>query len=198
MIASKLDECTEQGLANTAWAYSVANVPSQDLFNQGFIGACASRQSAFSLKELAQLHQWQLWQQELKSGIKLPLPLQEKCRMSFLSPSDSASESKLQNDVVGELKAAGFDVDEEVLLGSGYRIDALVKVGDGRKVAVEVDGPTHFVQRRQTGSTTLKHRQVARLHCIDVVSVPYWEWDELENSVAKQRYIRKELGFESA
>ena len=47
-------------------------------------------------------------------------------------------------------------LDEEVLLGSCYRIDALVKVGDGRKVAVEVDGPSHFIQRRPTGSTTLK------------------------------------------
>ena len=85
-----------------------------------------------------------------------------------------------------------------MLLGSGYRIDALVKVGNGRKVAVEVDGPSHFIQRLPTGSTALKHRQVARLHCIDVVSVPYWQWDELKNSVAKQRYLRKKFEFETA
>ena len=155
-----------------------------------------SRQSAFSDEGLAQLHQWQLWQQELKSGIELPLPLQEKCRMSFISTSHS--ESKLQNDVVRELKAAGFDLDEEVLLGSGYRIDALVKVGDGRRVAVEVDGPTHFIQRLPTGSTTLKHRQVTTVDCIEVVSVPYWEWNELEKSLAKQHYLRKKLGCETA
>ena len=99
---------------------------------------------------------------------------------------------------MGELKAAGLDLEEEVLLGSGYRIDALVKVGDGRRVAVEVDGPTHFIQRLPTGSTTLKRRQVKELDGIEVVSVPYWEWNELKNSVMKQHYLRKKLGCETA
>ncbi|EJK67299.1 hypothetical protein THAOC_11691, partial [Thalassiosira oceanica] len=142
----------------------------------------------FSVKELAQLHQWQLLQQELKYGVELPQSLQEKCRNAFTSAS--FSESKLQNDVVYELRAAGLDLDEEVLLGSGYRVDALVKFSNGRKVAVEVDGPSHFIDRRPTGSSTLKHRQVARLDRIEVVSVPYWEWNELKNSETKQRYLQ--------
>ena len=29
---------------------------------------------------------------------------------------------------------------------------------------------------------------------IDVVSVPYWEWNELKTSVAKQHYLRKKAG----
>ena len=196
VIASKLDECNKQVLANIAWAYSVANVPSNDLFDQDFIRACASKEKRFSEENLRQLHQWQLWQQELGSGIELPKSLHEKCRNLFIS--SSYSESKLQNDVVGELKATGFDLNEEVLLGSGYRIDALVKVGDGRRVAVEVDGPSHFIQRRPTGSTTLKHRQVARLDRIEVVSVPYWDWNELENSETKQLYLREKIGFETS
>ena len=97
------------------------------------------------------LHQSQLWQQELESGIELPQSLQEKCRHAFIS--QGYSESKLQDDVAGELKAAGLYLDEEVLLGSGYRVDALVKVVDGRKMAVEVDGPFHFIQMLPTGST---------------------------------------------
>ena len=111
--------------------------------------------------------------------------------------SASYSESKLQNDVVRELKAARLDLDEEILLGSGYRIDALVKVSDERKVAVEVDGPFHFIQMLPTGSTILKHRQVVRLDGIEVVSVPYWDWNELKNSETKQRYLRTKLGCET-
>ena len=64
-------------------------------------------------------------------------------------------------------------------------------------MAVEVDGPTHFIHRRPTGSTILKHRQVARLDRIEVVSVPYWEWDELKNSKMKQLYLRKKIGSET-
>ncbi|EJK51101.1 hypothetical protein THAOC_29762, partial [Thalassiosira oceanica] len=191
MIASKLDEFIEQDLSHIAWAYSVANTPRLDLFDEGYASALASNEKEFSAEGLAQLHQWQLWQQELESGIELPLSLQAKCRNAFTSRG--YSESKLQNDVVGELKAAGLDLDEEVLLESGYRIDALVKISDGRKVAVEVDGPSHFIDRRPTGSTTLKHRQVERLDHIEVVSVPYWEWDKLKNSEMKQHYLRVKL-----
>ena len=193
VIASKLDECNDQELTNIAWAYSVANVPGQDLFVVGFGTACASNESSLPNKNLRQLHQWQLWQQEIGSGIELPPSLQEKCRSSFIFAS--YSESRTQDDVVRELKAAGLDVDEEVLLGSGYRIDALVKLSDGRKVVVEVDGPSHFIQRRHTGSTILKHRQVVSLDHIEVVSVPYWEWDELRNSEMKQLYLLKKIGF---
>ncbi|EJK49902.1 hypothetical protein THAOC_31172, partial [Thalassiosira oceanica] len=161
VIGSKLDECNEQVLANIAWAYSVANAP-QDLFSEGYVSAFALNEKEFSGEQLAQLHQWQLWQQELESGIELP-------------------------------QAAGFELEEEVLLGSGYRIDALVKVGDGRKVAVEVDGPFHFIDRRPAGRTILKHRQVVRLDRIKVVSVPYWEWDKLMSSETKQHYLRAKL-----
>ena len=191
VITPKLDKCNGQDLANIAWAYSVANVPSQDLFNQDFIQACASKENTFIDENLSQLHQWQLWQQELRSGIELPKSLQEKCRNTFISAS--YFESNLQDDVVEELTAAGLDLEEEVLLGSGYRIDAVVKVGDGRRVAVEVDGPSHFIQRLPTGSTTLKHRQVEGLDGIEVVSIPHWEWNELKNSVTKQRYLHKKL-----
>ena len=33
------------------------------------------------------------------------------------------------------------------------------------------------------GRMILKHRQVEGLDGIEVVSVPYWEWNELKNSV---------------
>ncbi|EJK52533.1 hypothetical protein THAOC_28177, partial [Thalassiosira oceanica] len=143
VIASKLDKFNEQELANITWTYSVANTPSQDLFGEGYVSALASNENEFSVEHLAQLHQWQLWQQELESGMELPQSLQAKCRNAFTSRG--YSESKLQNDVVDELKAVGLDLEEEVLLGSGYRIDALVKIGDGRRVAVEVDGPRRNV-----------------------------------------------------
>ncbi|EJK53812.1 hypothetical protein THAOC_26672 [Thalassiosira oceanica] len=196
LIESKLEKCNEQDLTNIGWAYSVTNDASEGLFNECFVGACASKECEFSEENLFQLHQWQLWQRELGSELELPRSLKEKCRNSFLSAN--YSESKLQNDIVGELKATGLDLEKEILLGSGYRIDALVKVDNGRKVAIEVDGPSHFIQRRPAGRTTLKHRQVATLDCIEVMSVPYWEWNELKNSAAKQHYLRKKLGYETS
>ena len=50
---------------------------------------------------------------------------------------------------------------------------------NGKKVAIEVDGPSHFIGRKPTGSTMLKRRQIANAEGIPLVSVPYWEWGEL-------------------
>ena len=88
---------------------------------------------------------------------------------------------------------------EEVLLKSGYRIDAVVKV-EGKKIAVEVDGPYHFIGRsgELTGSSILKHRQVAAIDGIQVISIPYWEWNEHKyDNEKKKQYLRALLGFET-
>jgi hypothetical protein len=83
----------------------------------------------------------------------------------------------------------------EVLTPSGYRIDALVEV-NGEKLGIEVDGPSHFINREPTGSTLLKRRQVSNLDGICIISVPYWEWDQLgKDRVKKQQYLRSKLGL---
>jgi hypothetical protein len=147
----------------------------------------------FVREDLFQLHQWQLWQDELKSGINLPPGLREKCRQAFVSQSYRSS--NFQDDVVSVLSSIGMLPEEEVLTASGYRLDALVKV-NGMKVGIEVDGPSHFINGEPTGSTLLKKRQVNKLDDIRIVSVPYWEWDEFGNdSAKKQKYLRAKLGL---
>jgi hypothetical protein len=68
-----------------------------------------------------------------------------------------------------------------------------VKV-NGTKVGIEVDGPSHFINREPTGSTFLKRRQVTNLDGIQIISVPYWEWNKLgKDRVKKQEYLRFKL-----
>ena len=43
VAASFLNNFIEQELANTAWSYSVTNVPAPILFNENFISACGKR-----------------------------------------------------------------------------------------------------------------------------------------------------------
>ena len=103
------------------------------------------------------------------------------------------SPSALQNDVISELTSIGLQPEEEVLTERGYRLDALVEV-NGKKIGIEVDGPSHFLGRKPTGNTILKHRQVINLEGIPVISVPYWEWDKLrKDSDKKQQYLRSLL-----
>merc|ERR1712032_1602522 len=193
-ISSCIDNCTEQGIANVAWAYSVANVDSPELFNESFINASLEKENTFSVGELSQLHQWQLWQQELKQCLALPSALKDKCFSAFIA--EAPWPSAFQDDVVKELKAIGLKTEEEVLTDNGYRLDAVVEVEQG-EVGVEVDGPSHFIGKRPTGSTMLKRRQVPVLDGIEIVSVPYWEWGEMKrNGGMKQQYLRTLLGLE--
>jgi len=194
-VKANLNKYNAQNLSNVAWAYSVADVDAPSVFNDEFANACLRKENEFELEALAQLHQWQLWQDEIKSGISLPLSLQKRCYESFISKV--LRPSRLQDDVVSILSSMGLQPQEEVLLKSGYRIDAVVEV-NGKQIAVEVDGPSHFIGRSRelTGSTILKHRQVAALDGMPVVAIPYWEWDKLKkDSEKKQQYLRSMLGI---
>ena len=59
----------------------------------------------------------------------------------------------------------------------------------GREVAVEVDGPSHFVGRSPTGATALKRRQL-RAAGWALLPVPYWEWNALGSKAAKEAYLQ--------
>jgi hypothetical protein len=195
-ITSVLGQCNNQDLANIAWAYAVANVNDPLLFNIDFVAALQAKANDFGTEECRQLYQWQLWQEELQSGINLPQALCEKCRKAFVSALYQSS--RLQDDVISVLSSIGMSPEEEVLSPSGYRLDAIVEV-NGEKVGIEVDGPSHFVNREATGSTLLKRRQVSTLDGICIVSVPFWEWNKFGNDhVKKQDYLLSMLGLSSS
>ena len=93
--------------------------------------------------------------------------------------------------MAASLLALGLAPREEVRTPQGYSLDAVVSHG-GREVAVEVDGPTHFLGRTPTGTTALKRRQL-RAAGWALLPVPYWEWNALDSKAAKQEYLRVAL-----
>jgi hypothetical protein len=176
-----------QGLANTAWAFTVSNVDAPLLFNDAFTKALAGFQDEFIVEALSQLYQWHLWQTGEQSNSGLPESFLHKCHQAFIA-ADTAS-SSLQKDVVLELAALNLDPLEEYETPSGYKLDALIEI-NGKKVGVEVDGPSHFINKQPKGSTLLKRRQVITIDEISLVSVPYWEWDKLgKDSDKKRKYL---------
>eukprot|EP00984_Skeletonema_dohrnii_P003719 scaffold1283_cov79-Skeletonema_dohrnii-CCMP3373.AAC.4 len=184
-----------QDIANIAWAYAVAGVDAPTLFNDRFNNKCIEEESGFEIEALRQLHQWHLWQTKEKSNPALPIELQERCYDNFISAEPTVS--KFQDDVVAQLSFIGLDPKEEVLMGSGYRIDALVEV-NGKTIGVEVDGPHHFIGKGRSplARTILKRRQVPPIDGIELVTVPYWEWDKLgKDQAKKQEYLRHLLGL---
>jgi hypothetical protein len=190
-----IDKYNKQDLGNIAWAYAVADVDAPTLFNDRFINKCSEETDGFSLVDLSQLHQWHLWQTKEKSRTGLPEALQDRCYKAFVS--EEPNPSKFQDDVVDQLSCIGLDPKEEELLDCGYRIDALVEV-NGKTIGVEVDGPSHFIGKGKSpmAKTILKRRQAPSIDGIELVSVPYWEWNKLGKSqTKKQEYLRRLVGL---
>ena len=120
--------------------------------------------------------------------------------------------------------STGYSIDAVVLVTENGEApgSAQVATAPGNPVAVEVDGPSHFAHQFQAactsssapsregaqvrvevvkypcGGTAMKRRHLAR-GGYAVVSVPYWEWDSLNDDdervqrEARQRYLLRKL-----
>jgi RAP domain len=111
--------------------------------------------------------------------------------------------SQLQNDIVKSLRLLQ-DVNQvhaEFSTESGYSLDIVIVYQGDHRIGVEVDGPSHFAGQSQclNGKTILKHRQLQALEGMKLVSIPYWEWDEIdmgskmERKEKKARYLKNLL-----
>jgi hypothetical protein len=177
-----------QDLASTAWAFTVTNsIDAPLLFNDEFSNILVDRQNSFIVESLRRLYQWHLWRTIERSDSGLPDSLRDKCYQAFLA-SDTRS-SVLQKDVVSELYSMGFSPIEEYTTTSGYKLDVLIEI-NGKKIGIEVDGPSHFINKQPNGRTAMKRRQITSIDDIILVSVPYWEWNENRTSSDKQKYLR--------
>ena len=127
----------------------------------------------------------------LQRGTEIYPPLTPALRESCLA-SFSASlkaPSRFQNEIADTLRKLIPSVLEEFVTDEGYSIDLIVDWKDVR-VALECDGPSHFLKGdlgrfQATGATLLKHRQLRALGW-RLVSVPYWEWDEVKQQETKK------------
>ena len=141
-----------------------------------------------------------------------------RCREAFVAYSRAKTNpSRLQARVASSFRRVleedrrgqGVEVAEEQVLevdGGGYSVDMVLRgLEEGRRVVgvvVEVDGPSHFVAVaggeegawRENGSTSLKRRLLVGLGW-EVISVPFFEWNLLRGSNAKDRYVRELLHF---
>jgi RAP domain len=200
----QINDFNPQELANTAWSFAVFDAGSSSFThpNSPFGQALRSMDpSIFLVEELYQLHQVSLWCQE-QTGATCswyPVALSQQCRDVFVSTNNTnkVAPSLLQNDVVEALRKLQDVSHVEVDFStpkSGYSLDAVVTFR-GERIGVEVDEPFQFAGRSQipNGSTILKRRQVRALESLKLVSVPYWEWEQIfkQGSNNKERSEKK-------
>ncbi|CAN0920830.1 RAP domain-containing protein, chloroplastic [Linum grandiflorum] len=113
------------------------------------------------------------------------------CRAGKSKRFNQKMTSSFQKEVIRLLVSTGLDwVNEHVV--DGYTLDAVVL---DKKLALEVDGPTHF--SRNTGAplghTMLKRRYIGAAGW-NLVSLSHQEWEELQGSFEQVEYLREILG----
>ncbi|XP_062090152.1 RAP domain-containing protein, chloroplastic [Humulus lupulus] len=98
--------------------------------------------------------------------------------------------SSFQKEVARLLTSTGLEWSKEYDV-DGYTLDAVLA---DKKIALEIDGPTHFSRNTLVplGHTMLKRRYITAAGW-KVVSLSHQEWEELEGEFEMLDYLRKIL-----
>ena len=203
-------EFNSQALANTLWAVSFFRVH----FNVAprLYGCLSCRFSSMDFDEkqsLCQLHQV-FMTCDMTEGLHADLSVSIQTLKGKLGPSCQAAffgmpvhPSASQQQVSDTLRGMSLSVEDEFRCPkSGYSID--MRVHDMRVIAnsitgavagwaVEFDGPSHFLTCRLPVGGTLMKRRHLELLGYTVVSLPFWEWEQLTGSHERKKYLRGKL-----
>jgi hypothetical protein len=203
---------TAQNLCNLCWSAAVLDVQQCVPLVLQLAGAASQVWGGVVDKDLQQLSQMHfLWL--LDSG--LPAPGQglsgvlsqqqlEQCRGSW--EQDLAAETALsktsdfQRGVFAAAQQLPADLWQEppaleqVTADGVFSIDIAATTAAGVRVAIEADGPSHFIRPGNTleGGTKCRNRALAA-RGYAVLSIPYWEWQQLRGADSKQQYLLAKL-----
>jgi hypothetical protein len=201
---------TPQGLCNLCWSAAVLDM--QQVVPQVLQLAAAAGQifSTFQHGESRQLHQVHLWLLDSQlpapgqglSGVLTQQQL-EQCRASWeqqLTATAQQQSSRLQQSVYAAVLQLPPDTwqqqpqSEQPTDDKACLIDIAAVTASGVKVALEVEGPHHYVQpdNTLTGPTQSRNRALAA-RGYAVISIPHWEWDRLRNPQQQQEYLLEKL-----
>ena len=94
------------------------------------------------------------------------------------------------------MQAMGTKPVSEYITADGlFAIDIALWARGATRIAVEVDGPSHFAVndlRHVTGQTRVRHHALSRLGWV-VVSVPLATWLQMPDRAAKESWLRRQL-----
>jgi ABC-type transporter Mla MlaB component len=148
MVASrpKLCHLNSQALANTAWALAAL-----DERNTPFAKALIQQmQASVPAPQLRQMFQFVLWLDTWQVvGTDVPSQLLEACEQAWLEEVGNPTVSPTQLQVLDEIRhlpgcsgaTSGHLTDDGL-----FSIDIAVQLPGAQKLAVQVDGPTHFLR----------------------------------------------------
>lgn len=157
--------------------------------------------------EKLQLYQVHLWLLDCQlpaagQGLSGCLTAQqlEQCRASWQEQLAGAKASRLQHSVYKALQQLPADMWqqppglEQHTADGNYSIDIAAETSSGVAVAIEVDGPNHFLHPDNVvdGATQSRNRALGA-RGYQLISIPYWDWFDLQTSEQQQHYLVRRL-----
>ncbi|XP_038874857.1 RAP domain-containing protein, chloroplastic [Benincasa hispida] len=125
--------------------------------------------------------------------LSLSVDLEEKTILAGKTKRfNQKTTSSFQKEVARLLVSTGHEWIREYVFDA-YTLDAVIV---DKKVALEIDGPTHFSRNTgiPLGHTVLKRRYITAAGW-KVVSLSHQEWEELQGEVEQLNYLREILKY---
>jgi len=94
-----------------------------EILRSAFAKIIIEKEEELNVIDLNQLHQYNLWQNEMNSNAELPPSIQHRCHVAFLSRKPP--QPLFKDDVTSTLRCIGLNTEEDVQLQSGYRLMSL-------------------------------------------------------------------------
>ena len=179
LVARHLPDFKPQNLANSLWAWATLGHSPGEATLGRFAEAAERQLAGFKVFPLSlkQLFQAKLLWEEMGVAWEMPRVLYEEADAVWRAEAQRVTVSALQRAVGAVLHdELGVEYELEAQTADGlFSIDIAVRA---ESVALEVDGPSHFVcnTRAPTGRTLARNRLLAARGW-RVVALPFFEWD---------------------
>ena len=182
----KIKDFNSQNLTNLLWSFAVLDIKSIELFEL----LISSGSKDYNSSGKFQMYQVYLHcKYELKSDRLINLL--EEIDFSTIRENIIRS-SNFHLDCVLHLQLLGLEHQNEINI-NGLYCDVYLP---DKNIIIEINGPSHYthLNNEPLGRTVFKSRLLKAMGYI-VKTIPYWDWDDMDNSEEKKTYLLNLLKY---